>query len=114
MNADQMKKKAKRRYRLFWFLAVVYSITTHIYVSYQEVINGYYPGRMLSSYQLSCLGFCALFFVPFLWRTYYYAKASGDEALRKKIRKTTLFVSVWTAVFTLCTVLAVFFPQLFP
>lgn len=112
VNAEQLRKKATRRYRLFWFLAVIYCFSTNVYASYQQVINGKYTG-MLSEYQLFCLGFCVLFFVPYTWRTYRYAKASNDEVLHKKVRKLFVYVSVWTVVFVLCTVLAVFFPQLF-
>lgn len=90
------KKNPKIMFGLWCTAYIVFSISSSVYMSYQEVINGIDCTVLGGEFQLTTLLIVLLGFLPALYRIYRITKQSPSPKLEKVVGRLLIILSIWT------------------
>lgn len=91
-------------------LYILFDVSSSIYVSYQQAINGIDPTEFLSVFQLTTLGVVSLLFLPSLFGIYHLTKQYDSQKLKRVVRWLLVIMSVWTLGMVFCTIASAIMP----
>ena len=110
---DKNKQTSICLFKLWLISFFTFSISSGIYVSYQQVIVGVDPTAFLSPFQLLTLGVFMVLFVPLLVVVWIFAKRSSSTRLYRIVSFLLALILIWTGFMLLCTVLSYVIPETF-